>query len=237
MSRPQQARLVFYASPLALIGIVFAVTLLCSSILTPLLLSLPLLLTYYALIWAFVATYQARLAGDDPLLKTSELRPSFRRLSLWMLLWTVAYPLLSGFQSFRLMAPCLSWGWLLLGVVFSLINGPSEEIFWRLFLERAGKDGAVGQKVRLWYSSAVFGSWHFIFIVFLLPPEVRIPALVATIASTFIAGVLWMLVYQKSGNMFPNIFAHSIANVLVVWPAAANTILALPCASHSPLAF
>lgn len=114
-------------------------------------------------------------------------------------------------------------------------NGPSEEIFWRLLLERAGRDGGVSQKVRLWYSSAVFGSWHFIFIVFLFPPEMRAAALSAAITSTFVAGVLWMIVYQKSGNMFPDIFAHTVTNVLVVFPAAATTMLSLPCGAHSPL--
>jgi membrane protease YdiL (CAAX protease family) len=237
MSHQQQSRLVFFVGPVLLIATVFLVTLLFSTILTPLWLTLPLLAAYYAVIWLFVAMYQRILAGDEPVLKRAELRPAFRGLSLWMLLWTVAYPILSGAHSFRLLAPCLSWGWLVVGIVFSVVNGPSEEIFWRLLLERSGRDGGLSQQVRLWYSSAMFGSWHFIFIVFLFPPELRTAALIATITSTFVAGLLWMIVYQRSGNMFPDIFAHTVTNVLVVFPAAATTMLSLPCAAHSPLAF
>ncbi|MBU2488495.1 MAG: CPBP family intramembrane metalloprotease [Proteobacteria bacterium] len=221
-----KSRTFFLAAPLLLIATVFCVTWAFSFLLPPLFLAIPLLLAYYGFIWGSVALYQRRLAkGEDgPVLKYAELRPSYARLTAWMLAWTIAYPLLAG----AVVAVRIMWslpaGFIALGVLFALVNGPSEEIFWRLLLERAGRDGGLSTSRRLWYASTVFSAWHFVFVVFLLPAGAVAMALVLTLGSTFVAGLLWMRVYQKTANMFPNILSHTVLNALVIWPSVAFTV-------------
>lgn len=219
------SRFIFFLAPVFLIAAVFFVTFLFSFFLKPLLLSVPLLISYYGIIWGFIVIYQNKYLAKKALLQKKEIFPSFRELSFWMVLWTGVYPFAVGLPLFIFYGKYLSMPWILLGVIFSLINGPSEESFWRLFMERAGQEGGVGQKTRLWYSSAVFSSWHFIFILFLFPKEMFLYSLVFTIAITLISGLLWMVVYQKTKNIFPNFFSHTVLNFLMIWPFGAATIL------------
>lgn len=227
MTHPALSKKIFFAGPLALIAFVFCVTWIFSYFLEPLYLCIPLLLAYYSFIWGFVAYYRQRIAKNDPVLKAQEFKPGFSGLTRWMLGWTIAYPLIVGGISFLWIAPRLPWIFILLGGVFSLVNGPSEEVFWRLLMERAGKDGGVGQKTRLWYGSAIFGAWHFVFVVFLMPARTIGPALGLTLSSTFVAGLLWMIVYQKTRNMFPLVFSHVLLNFLLIWPSTALVVLGL----------
>jgi len=227
MDNHKMQRALFFGSPWVLMIFVFSVTLAFSISLNPLLLSLPLLLAYYTSIWGFVFYYQRRFAGKDRVLKRSELRPAYSGLSLWMLIWTIGYPILVGGICLVAVMPRLAWYWIVAGFFFALVNGPSEEIFWRIFLERAGKDAGISQKTRLWYGSSVFGAWHFIFVLFLIPPQARALAMVTTLSSTFVAGLLWMMVYQKTGKMFPNIASHAALNFLVIFPTTAATMLGL----------
>lgn len=215
----------FWISPLLLIAFVFTVTLFFSRYLDPLHLAVPLTSAYYGFIWLSIWRYGGNRAQGDALLNRKEFRITFRGLSPWMLLWTVAYPLAAGIPSFLATAPPVPWGWLLMGIPFALVNGPSEEIFWRLYLERAGRDAGIREGVQLWYSSAVFSSWHFIFIVFLFPAKLIVPALASVFATTFISGLLWMKVYQRTGNIIPNIVSHTVLNVLMIWPASAGIVL------------
>ena len=222
-----RSRTFFLAAPLLLIATVFCVTWAFSFFLPPILLAVPLLLAYYGFIWGSVAWYRRRLAGNEPVLKRAELRPSHARLTAWMLAWTIGYPIVAGAYSAARVVPLLPPAWMAAGLAFSLVNGPSEEIFWRLLLERAGRDGGFSPSRRLWYASAVFSAWHFVFVVFLMPPSAVGQAMAMVLGSTFVAGLLWMLVYQKTGNMFPNILSHTVLNALVIWPAIATTVLGL----------
>ncbi|HPA73178.1 MAG TPA: CPBP family intramembrane metalloprotease [Spirochaetota bacterium] len=219
---PQRA---FWLSPILLIGFVFAVTLVFSRFLDPLPLTVPLLFAYYGFIWFSIWRYGRRCPVNDALSGKDAFRMTLHGLSPWMIAWTTVYPLAAGIPSFLATAPPVPWGWLLAGIPFALVNGPSEEIFWRLYLERAGRDSGIGEKTRLWYSSAVFMSWHFIFVVFLFPAKLVVPALVPVFATTFISGLLWMKVYQRTGNIVPNIFSHAVLNVLMIWPATAGIVL------------
>jgi len=225
MDVQKKIHLLFFAAPIALITIVFFVTYTFSRFLDPLGLCIPLLVAYYGTIWSFIGIYQKKMSGGNPVLKYSELKPSFKRLGLWMLIWTIGYPVIVGLLAFYRYAPNLTWIWIIIGVPFSLINGPSEEIFWRLFMERIGKDGALNKNIRLIYSSVTFGLWHFIFVIFLMPKDKILIILPMAIGITTLAGFLWMMVYQKTGNMFPNIFSHSVLNFLQIWPWAASSIL------------
>ena len=220
-------RNIFFAAPLMLIGIVFTVTFIFSRFLETIFLSIPLLCAYYGTIWGFIAIYQRKFGQSNPVLKYSELKPGFTGLAIWMVLYTTVYPLLTGFFSFFRYSADLPLTWILLGIPFCLVNGPSEEIFWRLFMERLGVDGKISANGRLIYSSVIFGLWHFIFVIFLIPKERMVMVLLATIAITTIAGFFWMIIYQKSRNMFPNIFSHTILNFLQIWPWLTSTILGL----------
>jgi membrane protease YdiL (CAAX protease family) len=218
-------RRAFWFSPLLLIAFVFAVTLFFSRFLEPLLLTAPLLCAYYGFIWFSIWRYGRNAPESDALLKKVEFRATLKGLAPWMLLWIAVYPFTAGIASFLATAPPVPWGWLLAGIPFALVNGPSEEIFWRLYLERAGRDAGAGEGTRLWYSSAVFSSWHFIFVVFLFPEKLIVPALIPVLVTTFISGLLWMKVYQRTENIFANMFSHAVLNVLMIWPASAAIVL------------
>lgn len=221
----KRGRRVFFGGGFALMAVVFCVTLVFSLFLPPLYLSIPLLAAYYGVIWSTVYWYGKKAGPGGGVLKREEFRPTFAGLSTWMLAWVIAYPLVVGVPVFIWIAPRLPGLFIALGVLFSLINGPSEEIFWRLMMERAGRDAGISPKTRLWYSSAVFASWHFIFIIFLLPRIAWPAALATTLSSTFIAGLLWMKIYQKTANMFALAFSHALVNLFIIWPATASTVL------------
>jgi membrane protease YdiL (CAAX protease family) len=218
-------RRAFWFSPLLLIASVFAVTLFFSRFLEPLFLTAPLLCAYYGFIWLSIWRYGRNTPKDGALLRKSEFRITLKGFSAWMILWIAAYPFAAGIPAFLATAPPVPWGWILAGIPFALVNGPSEEIFWRLYLERSGRDAGASEGTRLWYSSAVFSSWHFIFVVFLFPAKLVAPALVSVLVTTFISGLLWMKVYQRTGNIFADIASHAVLNVLMIWPASAAIVL------------
>jgi len=223
--KSDKARVVFFLSPLLLILFVFCVTFVFRNFLPPLLLSIPLMVSYYGYIWFSMFWYRRTIAGNESVFKDSEFRPGFHGLAPWMIIWNFVYPMAAGIIIFSIITPHLSAQWILLGVPFALINGPSEEIYWRLFLERSGTDGVVLQKIRLWYSSAVFSLWHFIYLFFLMPRGRFMLDLMIVLPITLVTGLLWMLVYQKTRNIFSNIFCHAAINFLFIWPWGAAAIL------------
>ena len=222
------SRLQFYTAPFLLIQVVFLTTFIFSYILEPPLLAIPLLVSYYSVIWIFVGYYNACITDNGPILSREVLLdPGYRYLKPWMIFWTLIYPFLVGIPSIYLACQKLPHFWFLLAIPFAAVNGPSEEIFWRLYMDRVGANGGISRRVRLWYSSVVFASWHFVFVVFLLPEHLLIPGLLSAISSTFLAGLLWMMVYQKTGKMFPNMLSHAILNLLVIGPQTAMAMLGL----------
>ena len=218
---------IFYLSPAILIFIVLIINGICSLWLTPLLLTIPLLFSYYASIWISILLYKKTASGQNPVIIGKKLKPDYTRFTAWMYLWDCIYPLVSGIPVFILLGALLPLHWLLVGILFSIINAPSEEAYWRIFLERAGRDAGLSEKTRLWYSSTLFSLWHFIFIVFLFPPQIILPSLMGTLIMTFISGLLWMKVYQETENMFANILSHAVLNFLMIWPAGATIVLGL----------
>lgn len=227
MKNNKSKKILFFILPVGLIASVFLTTCLFSFYLGPVLLSIPLMATYYIYVWGGVYFYRRNVAESDPLFKAGEFNRGFRGLTFWMYLWTVAYPLILGTSIFIYLFPHIPWYWLIPGFFFAVINGPSEEIFWRLLMERIGDDAGIGRKMRLFYSSALFSLWHFIFIVFLFPPKIIFHTLIAVHAMTFIAGLLWMMVYQKTKNIFPDILSHAYLNFFYIWPWTVCSILGL----------
>ena len=225
MSHNKSARLFFYFSPVMLIAIVFTVTYIFHFFLEPLYLVIPLLITYYSYIWLSILAYNHIFGSEKKVFAKKDFIFHVHGFAPWMYFWIFAYPFLAGGFVFYQMAPHISAYWILGGIPFSLINGPSEETFWRLFLERCGVDAGLSKQTRLWYSSAIFSSWHFIFIIFLFPAQ-QIPfALIMTLGTTFFAGLLWMIVYQKTGTIIHNYTSHVVLNFLMICPWAVASVL------------
>ncbi len=225
MTKP--AKYLFYLSPVFLIVFVFTITYILHFFLPPVILSLPLTISYYSYIWMTIMIYNRRYGKDKPVLARGLFTWSLQGFTPWMYFFIFIYPFAAGGAMFHQNAPLLSWQWIAAGIPFSLINGPSEEIYWRLFLDRCGKDAGLDAKTRLWYSTALFAPWHFIFIVFLFPAALVPVSLAMTIITTFIAGLLWMIVFQKTGTILHNITSHAILNFLMIWPWAAASVLGM----------
>ena len=227
MNNNKKIKIIFFILPIGLIASVFLVTYMFSFYLDPVLLSIPLMAAYYIYVWCSIDFYRRRVRGKDSLFKADEFKRGYSGLSLWMYLWTVAYPLIIGTSIFIYLLPHIPWFWLIPGIFFAMINGPSEEIFWRLLMERIGTDAGLGKNTRLYYSSAVFSLWHFIFVVFLFPEKIIFHTLVSVHIITFIAGLLWMMVYQKTKNILPDILSHAYLNFFYIWPWTVCSILGL----------
>jgi len=241
----KQSQILFWLGPLILISIVFFVTLSFSFIIPTsikislfgvfkdkLFFSIPLLTAYYSTIYCFILYYKIKKGNIFP---EGALKPTFKGLNWWMLLYTIGYSLTYGLIMFSILAPDMPLEFILLGIPFTLINAPSEEIFWRLFMEVSGKDGGISEKTRLLYSSIIFGFWHFNFIIFLMPEEMWVTILITIIGSSIISGLLWMYIFQKTGRLFPNIFSHAIANFFNIWPMMVIIMLGIPSVLSSIL--
>lgn len=92
-------------------------------------------------------------------------------------------------------------------VIFSLINAPFEEFYWRGIL--AFLPGS--NLFRSLFTAGLFGFSHFLFWDYWYKsPIIMIP----TVVSTFIMGLLWMHFMNKKKNLLFPIISHVIVDIL-----------------------
>ena len=110
--------------------------------------------------------------------------------------------------------------------ITSVINGPSEEIFWRACMDDAGKNAGLSEKTRLIYAPIAFGFWHTAFVIHLFPWNATWwIAWVSVILMTWSSGLIWMWIMHRSGRLIPQSILHSCGNFLSIFPMIIITVL------------
>lgn len=193
---------------------------------------LPLLLIYWTTIWIFAIIYQKKRGNvfNKTRFKIS-LKLEGKYLKLQYLL--VYGPLLYAIPLFIInYSKDLSLMMYIALILASIINGPSEEIFWRACLDEVGKNAGYSEKFRLIYTPIVFALWHTAFVVHLAPwiPNIMDSVFlfwVMIIGMTWSSGIIWHWVMLKSGRLVPQCIYHACANFLNIFPMILLNVIQL----------
>ena len=187
---------------------------------------LPLLFLYWGTIWGFTLFYRYKRGGvfnKERFKFTLKLQGDH----VWLQYLLVYGPFIYAIPLFILnYATKLSILMYVVIILASLMNGPSEEVFWRACLEDAGKNAGASQNVRWIFTSIVFALWHTAFVIHLFPWNQQwIFWWLGVIAMTGSSGVIWMWVMHRSGRLIPQSIYHSCANFLSIFPMFLVTVL------------
>jgi membrane protease YdiL (CAAX protease family) len=111
-------------------------------------------------------------------------------------------------------------------ILAAIVNGPTEEIYWRACMEDAGINAGVSEKWRLIYTPIAFSLWHTAFVIHLYPWDANwFAAWGGILLMTWASGIIWHWVLHRSGRLVPQSIYHAIANVLNIFPLMLVTIL------------
>lgn len=187
---------------------------------------LPLLFIYWGTIWGFTLFYRYKRGGifnKERFKFTLKLKGE----RLWLQYLLVYGPFIYSIPLFFLnYASELSLLMYIVILLAAIMNGPSEEIFWRACLDDAGKNAGVSERNRLIYAPIVFALWHTAFVIHLFPWDQNwILWWGGVIAMTWSSGIIWMWVMHRSGRLMPQIFYHACANFLSIFPLILITVL------------
>ncbi|NVM03172.1 MAG: CPBP family intramembrane metalloprotease [Candidatus Helarchaeota archaeon] len=188
----------------------------------------PVLLIYWGTIWALTLIYKFKRGGvfeEERFRLTLKLKGDY----LWLQYLLVYGPLIYSIPLFIInYAAHLSFEMYILIIIASVINGPSEEIYWRACMEDVGINAGVSQKGRLAFAPIAFAFWHTAFVIHLFPwNEYWFFAWGGIILMTWSSGFIWMWVMHRSGRLIPQCFYHSCANFLSIFPMMLVVILPL----------
>ena len=113
-------------------------------------------------------------------------------------------------------------------IVASIINGPSEETFWRACMDDIGRNAGATERHRTIYGSVVFALWHTAFVIHLYPhDDMWWLNWGSIIAMTLFSGLVWMWILHKSGRVMPQAIYHSFANAINIFPMLMITVMGL----------
>ena len=213
----------FFIAPLTVPGIVTLVTYLFYPLCAEAKLTwLPLILIYWGTILGYTLIYRKFRGGvfkEERFKLTLRLKGEHQ----WLQYLVVYGPFIYTIPIFILnyaINPKFSIAMWIVIFVLSIINGPSEEIFWRACMEDMGINAGASEKVRWIYSSLTFGFWHTAFVIHLVPMNAGwLLYWLFTISSTTISGLVWYWTMHQSERLFPQIFFHSCANFFSVFPS------------------
>ncbi len=188
---------------------------------------LPLLFIYWGTIWGYTLLYKKKRGGvfDKERFKlTFKLQGDHLKIQYLLVYGPLIYSIPLWVFNYAL-NPNISLTMYVVFVLAAIMNGPTEEIFWRACMDDAGKNAGVSEKGRLIYSSITFALWHTAFIIHLFPPEQFWAAWGMVIAMTGSSGIIWMWVLHRSGRLFPQTFYHACANFLSIFPLILVTVM------------
>jgi membrane protease YdiL (CAAX protease family) len=153
-------------------------------------------------LWSLMLVLVARFAGHGAVGRWWARRPmGWRWPALALAVAVLPLPLL--LMHWRLLLPWYWLPWLL----FAVVNAPIEEAYWRgLLLEAAGP---LPRWVGVVYTSAVFAVNHPIS----LGVNSEANATVAVVASTFVMGLAWAVVFHKTASLRWPIIAHVLVDL------------------------
>lgn len=189
---------------------------------------LPLLFIYWGTIWGYSLLYRKKRGG---VFDKERFKPTFKLQGdhLWLQYLLVYGPYIYSIPLWVMnyaLNPKITITMYIVFVLAAIMNGPTEELFWRSCMEDAGKNAGVSEKKRLIYSSVTFSLWHTAFVIHLFPWDDQWFIMWGgVIAMTLSSGLIWHWVLQKSGRLFPQSFYHSCANFLSIFPLMMVTVM------------
>jgi membrane protease YdiL (CAAX protease family) len=180
---------------------------------------IPLIIIYWITIWGFSLFYNAK-RGSVFQKERFKFTLKLKGEKTWLQYLLVYGPFIYNLPIFLYSyATKISATMYLVILIAALINGPTEEVFWRACMEEVGKNAGASEKHRLWYGSIVFALWHTAFVLHLYPHDnTWWIAWAGIIAMTFSSGLIWMWVMHKSERLVPQALYHSVANFLFIFP-------------------
>jgi membrane protease YdiL (CAAX protease family) len=193
---------------------------------------LPLLLIYWGIIWFFTLYYHAKkgnVFNKERFKITLQLQGDHLKLQYLLIYGPLVYAIpLFIINYSRELSPLMY----LALVIASIINGPSEEVFWRACMDEAGKNAGLSEKQRLIYTPIVFALWHTAFVIHLAPwiPNVTSSVFIfwcMIIAMTWSSGLIWHWVMHKSRRLVPQCIYHACGNFLNIFPMILITVIQL----------
>ncbi len=222
------SRLFFWVIPFTAPLIITGGTYLFYTIVPLELIWLPLLLLYWATIWIFTLLYRAKRGG---VFSRERFKPTVKLQGdhLWAQYILVYGPLFYAIPLFVInYATLLSVAMYGAIIIASIINGFSEEVYWRACLDDAGKNAGVSTRKRLAFAPVVFAFWHTAFVIHLFPWDPISSWLMAwggILFITWTSGLIWLWVLHRSGRIVPQCIYHVCGNFLNIFPMILITVL------------
>ncbi len=187
---------------------------------------LPLLLIYWATIWTYTLVYRKKRGG---VFSRERFKPTLKLQGkyLWLQYLVTYGPFIYAIPLFIInYAAELTVNMYIVILLASIVNGPSEEVFWRACMDDAGKNAGVTEKNRLIFAPIAFALWHTAFVIHLYPWDSSwFLAWAGIIAMTWSSGLVWLWVLHRSGRLIPQCLYHACANFLNIFPMILVTVL------------
>jgi len=141
---------------------------------------------------------------------------------LWLQYLLTYGPLIYGIPLFILnyaLDPNISIRMYALFAITAIINGPTEEVFWRACMDDAGKNAGISERGRLIFAPIAFAFWHTAFVIHLFPWGSGWWTFYGSILlMTWSSGIIWLWVMHRSERLVPQCVYHACANFLSVFP-------------------
>jgi len=180
---------------------------------------LPLLIIYWVIIWGYSLLYRKMKGGvfeKERFKITLFLKGKYLVLQYILLYGMLIFSIPRFITSY---STKLSAGMYLTLILASIINGFSEELYWRACLEDAGKNAGVSEKGRLIFAPIAFSFWHTAFVIHLFPWNSEWWVWWgAVLLMTWSSGIIWHWILHRSGRLMPQAFYHMSANFLSIFP-------------------
>jgi hypothetical protein len=190
------------------------------------LLWLPLILIYWTTIWTYTILYQKRRGGvftKERFQSTLKLQGKYLWLQYLLNYGNLIYAIPLFIINY---SSDLSLNMYLALFAASIINGPSEEIYWRACLDEAGKNAGLTEKKRLIITPIMFALWHTAFVYHLYPRDATwFVAWLGILIMTWSSGILWHWVMHRSKRVIPQCISHACGNFLSIFPLILITII------------
>ena len=225
-SHDRFSHIFFWGVPFTVPAIVTSLTYLFYPVVPFQLRWLPLLLIYWATIWIYTMLFRAKRGG---VFSTERFKPTFKLQGkhLWAQYLLVYGPFLYAVPLFIInYASQLSFAMYGAIILASIINGFSEEIYWRACLDDAGKNAGVSERKRLAFAPVAFAFWHTAFVIHLYPWDASwFLAWAGILFLTWSSGIIWLWTMHRSGRLVPQCIYHACANFLSIFPMILITVL------------
>ena len=190
----------------------------------------PILIIYWTTIWAFILIYRYKRGG---VFNKERFKFTFKLKGerVWLQYLLVYGPLLYAIPLFFIRGyfKSITPIFYVIILVASIVNGPSEEIFWRACLEDAGIAAGVSERKRLIFTPLVFALWHTAFVIHLFPwDQTWFLWWGGVLLMTGSSGLIWHWVMHRSERLMPQIFYHACSNFLNIFPLILIEVVGYP---------